>query len=283
MYFIDMKRVVAVITLIACLALACSCQPMGGNEDDIKDGYLLFGEYPQTVKAVDVTITDTVDHRGYYLGSDGAYYAKREVTPFGNSAVFSNEEVGFEGDVFYFKVEPIRWRVVSEYKDSLTLLCDSILYGSVFNSSGRNNYAESDVRKSLNEDFYNVAFSDGERVDIMLSGVDNSPVTTAKRPNYHCCGDTEDYLYLLSYADALNTNYGLDNIDNRKIKATDYAKATGSSNYWWLRSPDSSWDDNAWYVTTSGSLRCDGWTTDNVNRSVTGTQGVVPAMKIKYE
>ena len=158
-----MKRVVAFITLIVCLVLACSCQPVGNKKQEIKDGYLLFGEYPQTVKAADVTITDTVDHRGYYLGSDGAYYAKREVTPFGKSAVFSNKEVGFEGDVFYFKVEPIRWRVVSDYKDTITLICDSILYGSVFNSSGRNNYAESDVRRSLNEDFYNVAFSHDEQ------------------------------------------------------------------------------------------------------------------------
>ena len=37
-----------------------------------------FGEYPQTLKAENVTITSqTPDADGYYLGSDGARYAKQ--------------------------------------------------------------------------------------------------------------------------------------------------------------------------------------------------------------
>lgn len=38
--------------------------------------YVYFGEYPQTIKADDVEITKIQDERGYYLGTDGYYYAK---------------------------------------------------------------------------------------------------------------------------------------------------------------------------------------------------------------
>ena len=47
--------------------------------------YIYFGEYPQTIKANDVQITDTVDSRGYYLGADGEYYAKVVSNPYNDS------------------------------------------------------------------------------------------------------------------------------------------------------------------------------------------------------
>jgi len=43
---------------------------------DQKRNIIYFGEYPQTIKADDVEITDIKDERGYFLGSDGNYYAK---------------------------------------------------------------------------------------------------------------------------------------------------------------------------------------------------------------
>ena len=39
----------------------------------IVDGYVYFGEYPQTLKASDVTISETKNTKGYYLGSDNAW------------------------------------------------------------------------------------------------------------------------------------------------------------------------------------------------------------------
>ena len=50
------------------------CDKDGNSQDDGE--YLLFGEYPQTLKKDEVIVTETVDDRGYYLGDDGAYYAK---------------------------------------------------------------------------------------------------------------------------------------------------------------------------------------------------------------
>lgn len=53
-----------------------------------------FGEYPQALKENDVEITTTVDSRGYYLGSDGAYYAKVTATPAGTGYKFDWDGTG---------------------------------------------------------------------------------------------------------------------------------------------------------------------------------------------
>lgn len=43
---------------------------------------IYLGEFPQTLKDENVTITDVIDDRGYYLGSDNSYYAKVVADPF---------------------------------------------------------------------------------------------------------------------------------------------------------------------------------------------------------
>ncbi len=84
--------------------------------------YVLFGDYPRSHKADDVTIdTDTEQTMGnytYYLGSDGEWYAKHVVK--GNSGYYASETPGERGasventgTVAYFKLEPIMWRVLT--------------------------------------------------------------------------------------------------------------------------------------------------------------------------
>lgn len=48
----------------------------------VREGdYIYFGEYPQTIKEDNVVISTEQDSRGYFLGSDGAYYAKVVASP----------------------------------------------------------------------------------------------------------------------------------------------------------------------------------------------------------
>ena len=59
------------------------CTICGYDRGYTRDGdYIYLGEFPQTLKADDVTITDTIDARGYYLGSDGNYYAAVTADPY---------------------------------------------------------------------------------------------------------------------------------------------------------------------------------------------------------
>ena len=115
------------------------------NEGDAQGEYILFGEYPQTLKADDVTVGDVADEDGYYLGSDGARYAKVVADPIG-SYTFSDGSAVTSGNTYYFKVEPIRWRILSEDGESAFILADGILAKKAYNASRNNNYKNSDIR-----------------------------------------------------------------------------------------------------------------------------------------
>ena len=269
--------------ILACLMLssffvACDVTPSETPKEGLAKGdYLYLGEYPQTAKAENVTLTDEVDERGYILGDDGAYYAMATAAPSNTSVKLSNGVTVFAGDVCYFKVEPIRWHVLRAKNGTAILLCDTIIGNMAFSANGRNNYAESDIRAWLNNTFYQVAFTSHEKESIVRTEVDNSAVTTADNRNNYTCPDTSDMVYLLCYADFINADYGLTETAQRKKLTTDLAKATGATNYWWMRSPYHYDYDNAWYVTTIGKLQYD-------QMSVTATRGgIVPVIQYKYE
>ena len=130
----------------------------GGNSDNtdneeetvpyVREGnYIYFGEYPQSIKASSVTITSTVDSRGYFLGSDNAYYAKVVASPFDSAYKFSSNQTVTSGTEYYFKVEPIKWRIISENSGKAVLLCESIIDSSCYDSTN-NNYSNNKYYKT---------------------------------------------------------------------------------------------------------------------------------------
>ena len=209
--------------------------------------YIYFGEYPQTIKANNVTITNTTNEKGYYLGSDGYYYAKVTASPYESdyTYTFSTGASVTSGTVYYFKVEPIKWRILSETNGELFILCESIIANHRYASSS-NNYANSEIRAWLNDTFYNTAFTDLQKAIIQLTTVDNGANNT------YACANTEDYIFLLSSQEVTNSAYGF-NADYceddtaRWMQTSDYSRATGAcmntstdyygNGWWWLRSP----------------------------------------------
>ena len=120
-----------------------------------------FGEYPQSVKADKVKVSATPDSRGYYLGSDGAYYAKAVAAPNTTTgAQFTDGEAVEKGRTYYFKVEPIAWRILKKENDTALLLCEKIIATRKFDPA-TNHYADSDVRKWLNGAFVDKSAPDG--------------------------------------------------------------------------------------------------------------------------
>lgn len=89
-----------------------------------------FGDYPQTIKAKDVKIYEdqsiVMGQFTYYLGSDSCYYAKGE------------PKRGWYDDYYYdyYKVEPIRWRVVTKNyngsKKSLLVAEKILIFGITY-------------------------------------------------------------------------------------------------------------------------------------------------------
>ena len=274
--------------------------------------YILFGYYPQTIKAADVTVdTSTTDSRGYYLGSDGEYYAQVVAEPYETQYTFSDGTKIEEGQTYYFKVEKLKWRILTEnYEGSgnALIVCDTIVdmvnyqsnyvrrngyyyatdedgtiltdptatVGQGVDSNHQvyaNNYKWSELRTWLNDEFFD-SFSANEKISIVLTEVDNSIESTNNRGQKYVCEDTNDYIFALSLADVLNTDYIFKSEDG---DITDYAKANGmyvhSSDagirHGWLRSPNAG-SDTGKDAFTAGS--------DN---EVDYNYGALPALQIQ--
>ena len=87
--------------------------------------YVLFGEWPQTVKAQDVEITKLIDQdKHLYLGSDGCKYFKMQANPNPNKdGLFSDGSIIVDEMEYYFKVEPIKWIVLTDnYNEMLSFI-----------------------------------------------------------------------------------------------------------------------------------------------------------------
>ena len=227
--------------------------PNGAKQLYYRDGkYIYFGRYPQD-KAT----------QSY----DG------EVCACSNNYCKNGEEV-------YFKIQPIKWRILEESDGVALLLCENIIDMQNF-GDGDNNYANSFIRYWLNEDFLLKAFTKEEGQLILTTNVDNSVLSTGFDVNQYTCEDTQDKVFLLSYKEAFEL-YGLQNID-RKKESTQYAffmSGSDTDNEWWLRSPDDKSDFCARIVNEEGRASI-----QNVH-IYEGVDyypytGIVPALRIK--
>lgn len=94
------------------------------------------------------------------------------------------------------------------------------------------------LREWLNEDFFNAAFSEGEKTMIHMV-----TVSADKNPYYHTSpgNATQDKVFLLSITEA-NRYFKSD--EARACVLTSYAKKNGAytKGGWWLRSPGHSQD-----------------------------------------
>ncbi|MCK9171225.1 MAG: DUF6273 domain-containing protein [Treponema sp.] len=295
--------------------------------------YVEFGDWPQTIKASGVTIVDETNtaSNGYYVGSDGYYYAKVSAAPCESDYTFSDETTITSCSTYYFKVEPIKWRVLDASDTSKELVvAESILtnvcyYGTPSNRSLNsstiyaNNYKYSNIRVYLNgtknqfvtdggtattydvdwsdKGFLQTAFTSTARAKIQTTTVDNSADSTScdgtdGTSSTYVCDDTNDKIFLLSEAEAVNTSYGYASSSTydsvRRKKVCDYARATGAYMYtssgdyqycgwWWLRSP---YYFDSCYGVRGGS--CYG-NANGIGGVCTADVGVAPALLLLLE
>ena len=277
--------------------------------------YILFGRYPQTIKASNVTITsDPVDENGYYTGSDGEKYAKQVANPYGTSSEYALSDGSYlNADTeYYFKVEPLKWRILDEGDGQALLVCDMLLQGLIYQpnysdsyidsasapagsyaanapaNTYANNYMYSNLRWFLNNEFLEKAFTDAESNIIPVTNVDNSLASTLDSSNPYVCANTDDKVFALSRAELANTDYGFDSDSSvqdadRSWLVTDYGKATYAycssttayigTGYAWSRSPSGYKFVDTTYDARDGKTNI-GYRVNNSSR------GVVPALNI---
>ena len=127
-------------------------------------------------------------------------------------------------------IQPIEWQVLSIENNKMLVISRYGLDAKRFDSSS-NVWKKSEIRKWLNGDFYNKAFSEDDKKYINLSNLSDV--------------GTSDNVFLLSKEEV--EKYFANN-DSRRCKATDYAVKNGAwvnsrndsgkgYSVWWLRSP----------------------------------------------
>jgi hypothetical protein len=234
-------------------------QPLSGFEGSFPGGkYYAFGDFPQTLSDLsDDEYTSDPIYRGYYLGNDGYFYEKcsengydypNAVTTYSNGTEVKKADAE---SMRYFKVEPIKWRVLNPNGgDSKILLAESILtanipvYASDENRGTAddpiypNNYEHSNIRAYLNgisyqfgtgaddtwekNGFLQIAFTESAQALILTTDVDNSEASTNPDSNSnqfnnganpYACDNTPDKIFLLSEKEATTEGYGFATFD----------------------------------------------------------------------
>ncbi len=216
-------------------------------------GYYISGSESNYMWYIDIDTNedDRFDYRGVYFTKGRPRYMFEESLSSSNNGYHVNA-------VYWFKYEIIEWNILKEENGKAMLIANLILDSQDYSYVGEkvtgtfdhngsygyaNNYKLSNIRKWLNDNFYNTAFLDYEKEIIQTTLVDNSANTTRSSNNSYACNNTNDKVFLLSYQEAANTNFFAD--DNARLTiGSDYAKAQGLNissesfiNGWWLRSP----------------------------------------------
>ncbi len=168
-------------------------------------------------------------------------------------------------NVYWFKYEPIKWRILTTNENSAFIMSDIALdffsmqpnrkseirddlLASYNNSAGvpdgiyANNWEYSFIRSWLNETFYNEVFNDLQKEIIQTTHLDNSArsCNPNEYPKYYGygenagknkyadqCKDTDDKIFLLSLRDVTTTAYGF----NKDVNAEDPARNLQASDF----------------------------------------------------
>ena len=261
--------------------------------------YYLFGVWPQSLKEDSVTVSETpesVNSWACYKGSDGWYYVKAKAAPYETSYSFSNGTKIIPDTEYYFKLEPIQWRVLTDsFNGGQLLLSEKILYGAPYSTAKSNSYNESSLTASLNADFLYKAFPPESQELLVTVTVDNSQESAGDAGNnietaeVSASDNTANKAFLLSEREATTEAYGFgtykEESATRLKYVTDYGKAAGAyvstrqktmdAGWWWLRSP-------MHYFTVSDRVRTVGLkgTAYDYNQADNTSGGVVPAIVI---
>ena len=212
----------------------------------------------------------------------------------------------FTFDVYWFKYEPIKWRILTTNKNSAFIMSDIALdsfslqperYQGFYNEkygvyrkdqdgnldgTYANNWEYCFLRHWLNETFYNEVFNDLQKKIIQTTHLDNSARSSNPNdyPKYYGyeenagknkqadqCKDTDDKIFLLSLRDITTTAYGF----NKDVLAKDSARNLLATDYAKLHGAPMNTNDKkyvTWY--TRSPTTDDGYSTFVMDRHAGG-------------
>jgi len=243
---------------------------------------ITFGSYPQT-KVTDSGLITSLNAKNLGAADTvtcGGAKCKRvfftQYTPYHlnytptASYSFQDDNGYFINTVYWFKYEPIQWRVLSNTGGELFVMAEKILASREFDKNKESSWSFCTLRTWLNGEFYNTAFNSTEQAKIKTS-----------------TGITNDKLFLLSYSEVLNPAYGFSKNYStldvaRRAQGTDFAKSNGlwvftngsySGNSGWLMNASTDYLYHVVKVNASGAIDDDNYFRDT-------DAGVRPAIKL---
>lgn len=238
--------------------------------------FLMFKNKLESIMYLDIDFNNE-KYRSLYLKKDKIFNSNKK------------ENINYN----FFKYEPIKWQIYEGPRGKAELLSVNIIDYNCFNTNinkngtnidGKtiysNNYEYSTIRKWLNNDFYNMAFSKDEQEIINTIEVYSNP--KIEKSEYesnesYVCNNTFDKVYLLSSLDTRFTYYR--SIRERSKKVTNYADYLGAMQSWWLRTTANvSFSTNAVFILSDE----DDYTDDGeyYQDVVNIYRGIVPAINI---
>lgn len=224
---------------------------LGNQEAMLKLGMLLFNDkrsFSDIISDYEAKYNkqlSVISEQEYTAGYNDAKAGKRNkytkisanpVFDFGNVKVGSVIKFGNYPQNRRDKEEPIEWRVLAVEGGKALLISQYALDCKVYNEKYEStSWEKCTLRKWLNNDFINSAFSDTEQSLILLPRV-----TADKNPKCDTNQgfDTADKIFLLSAKEA---EQYFKNNEDRKCNPTKFAVNNGAGQYngqcwWWLRS-----------------------------------------------
>ena len=255
-------RILSAGVIIAMALLSCSLAASSSAANYVTGDIIEYGYYPQTkvtdagliaslnsqTLQTDNTVTfNGAKYQRVYFTQYTAYYTT--TTP-GPNYSWQDDNGYFINTIYWFKFEPIRWKVLSSANGELFVLSEKILNSRAYNQTYTNiTWETCTLRTWLNDDFCDTAFSSAE-----LARIKTSLVTNPDNATYGTDGgnNTNDKLFLLSYGESITSSYGFNTNYGeydaaRRAQGTDYAKCAGlwvsttspytGKSYWKLRSP----------------------------------------------
>lgn len=220
----------------------------------------------------------------------------------------------FTGEVYWFKYEPIKWRILTTSGNSAFIMSDIALdsfslqpdrYQGFYNEkygvfrtdqngnmdgTYANNWEYCFLRRWLNETFYNEVFNKLQKEIIQTTRLDNTARSSNPNdyPKYYGygenagknkfadqCKDTDDKIFLLSLRDITTTAYGF----NKDVKAEDPARNLQATDFAKLHGAPINTNDKkyvTWYTRSPAPANGNqGYATFVLDRHAKGAMGSI--------
>ena len=235
-----------------------NCTKKNDGTDTTTWSYVYFGSYPQTEVTGDALTAAIIG--AFYDTNGDAWVNGQKYRRISKSDTNYDGYFG-ESEYRYFKWERIKWRVLKVNSSTMFVVADKGLDCKCYNDTYKSiTWENCTLRSWLNNDFYETAFSSGERGAIVSQTMVNED-----NPYYNTEGgnDTTDRVFLLSISEVTNLEYGFCEYrdvfsESRSMRLSDYAHSRGAfithdgdydytedfytrgDSWWWLRIPGNS-------------------------------------------